>query len=135
MPRGYGVSQLVEALEYSEHVKFRPAFLSSSVAALRRYVRATHGVTILGAGVAAATEVARGEVVMQISIMPFAQRQSFGSLHAAPDRCLRRQLACWPICAIDLHRSVCLRDERLTCSCQNNWQDRKFAGARDREHG
>jgi DNA-binding transcriptional LysR family regulator len=64
MPRGFGVSQLVEALEYSEHVKFRPAFISSSVAALRRYVRATHGVAILGAGVAAAAEVARGEAVM-----------------------------------------------------------------------
>jgi DNA-binding transcriptional LysR family regulator len=64
MPRGYGVSQLVEALEYSEHVKFRPAFMSSSVAALRRYVRATHGVSIIGAGVAAAPEVARGEVVL-----------------------------------------------------------------------
>jgi DNA-binding transcriptional LysR family regulator len=64
MPRGYGVSQLIDALEYSEHVKLRPTFISSSVLALRRYVRATQGVAILGAGVAAATEVARGEVVM-----------------------------------------------------------------------
>ena len=64
MPHGYGVSQLIDALEYSEHVKFRPAFISSSVLALRRYVKATQGVAILGAGVAAAAEMARGELVM-----------------------------------------------------------------------
>ncbi|WP_346283666.1 LysR substrate-binding domain-containing protein [Bradyrhizobium sp. 187] len=38
--------------------------MSSSVVALRRYVRATQGVAILGSGVAAAPDVARGEVVM-----------------------------------------------------------------------
>jgi DNA-binding transcriptional LysR family regulator len=64
MPAGYGVSQLVEALEYSEHVKFRPTFISSSIVALRRYVRTTQGVAIIGAGVAAASEMARGELVM-----------------------------------------------------------------------
>jgi DNA-binding transcriptional LysR family regulator len=64
MPKGYGVSQLVDALEYSEHVRFRPAFISSSIAALRRYVKATHGVAIIGAGVAAAAEMARGELTM-----------------------------------------------------------------------
>jgi DNA-binding transcriptional LysR family regulator len=64
MPHGYGVSQLIDALEYSEHVKFHPAFISSSIAALRRYVRTTQGVAILGSGVAAAPEIERGEAVM-----------------------------------------------------------------------
>jgi DNA-binding transcriptional LysR family regulator len=37
---------------------------SNSIVALRRYVRATLGVAIIGAGVAAAAEIERGEVVM-----------------------------------------------------------------------
>jgi DNA-binding transcriptional LysR family regulator len=64
MPEGYGVSQLVEALEYAEHVRLRPAFTSTSVVALRRYVRTTLGVAIIGAGVAAADDVVGGELVM-----------------------------------------------------------------------
>src|SRR5215207_7708356 len=39
MPPGYGVSRLVELLEYAEHVKLHPAFRSNSVMGLKRFVR------------------------------------------------------------------------------------------------
>jgi DNA-binding transcriptional LysR family regulator len=63
MPRGYGVGRLVELLEYAEHVKLKPSFTSNSVAALKRFVKATDGITLVGAGLAAAPEIKAGEVV------------------------------------------------------------------------
>ena len=63
MPAGYGVGRLVELLEYAEHVKLQPSFTSNSVAALKRFIRATDGVTIIGAGLAAAPEVDAGQLV------------------------------------------------------------------------
>ncbi|WP_276120138.1 LysR substrate-binding domain-containing protein [Pararhizobium qamdonense] len=64
MPPGYGVAQLVEALEYSQHIKFRSAFTSSSIVALKQYVRSTEGVAFMGTGVAVASELANGELVL-----------------------------------------------------------------------
>jgi DNA-binding transcriptional LysR family regulator len=63
MPRGYGVGRLVELLEYAEHVKLQPSFTSNSVAGLKRFVRATDGVTFIGAGLAAAPEMKAGQLV------------------------------------------------------------------------
>jgi DNA-binding transcriptional LysR family regulator len=63
MPPGYGVGRLVELLEYAEHVKLRPSFTSNSVAGLKRFVRATDGVTLIGAGLAAAPEIKAGQLV------------------------------------------------------------------------
>ncbi|WP_018900752.1 LysR family transcriptional regulator [Rhizobium sp. 2MFCol3.1] len=64
MPSGYGVSQLIEALQYSEHITFRPAFTSGSVVALKQYVKSTQGMAFIGAGVAVASEVATGELAL-----------------------------------------------------------------------
>lgn len=64
MPSGYGISQLVEALEYSEHIKLKAAFTSSSVVALKRYVRSTNGIAIIGSGLAAVPEMETGELVL-----------------------------------------------------------------------
>jgi DNA-binding transcriptional LysR family regulator len=63
MPQGYGVGRLVELLEYAEDVKLRPSFMSNSVAALKRFVKSTDGITLIGAGLAAAPEIGAGEVV------------------------------------------------------------------------
>jgi DNA-binding transcriptional LysR family regulator len=63
MPPGYGVGRLVELLEYAENVKLRPSFTSNSVAGLKRFVMATDGVTLIGAGLAAAPEVKAGKLV------------------------------------------------------------------------
>jgi DNA-binding transcriptional LysR family regulator len=63
MPPGYGIGRLVELLEYAEHVKLRPSFTSNSVAGLKRFVRATDGVTLIGAGLAAAPEIKAGQLV------------------------------------------------------------------------
>lgn len=63
MPPNYGVSQLVEMLAYAEHRTLRPSFSSNSVAALKRFVRATNGVTFIGAGPAASAEVESGDLV------------------------------------------------------------------------
>jgi DNA-binding transcriptional LysR family regulator len=63
MPPGYGVGRLVELLEYAEHVKLRPSFTSNSVAGLKRFVSATDGVTLIGAGLAAAPEIKAGDLV------------------------------------------------------------------------
>jgi DNA-binding transcriptional LysR family regulator len=62
MPSGYGVSQLVEALQYSEHITFRPAFTSGSIVALKQYVKSTQGMAFIGAGVAVASDVSTGEL-------------------------------------------------------------------------
>jgi DNA-binding transcriptional LysR family regulator len=64
MPAGYGVSQLIEALEYSEHIKFRPAFVSGSIVAMKQYVRSTNGIAFIGAGVAMASELVGGELML-----------------------------------------------------------------------
>jgi len=63
MPQGYGVGRLVELLEYAEHVELRPSFTSNSVAALKRFVKATDGVTLVGAGLAAEPEIKAGQLV------------------------------------------------------------------------
>jgi DNA-binding transcriptional LysR family regulator len=63
MPPGYGVGILVELLEYAENVKLHAALTSSSVAALKRFVRTTNGVTFIGAGLAAAPEIEAGHLV------------------------------------------------------------------------
>jgi DNA-binding transcriptional LysR family regulator len=64
MPSGYGVAQLVEALEYSEHVTFRAAFTSSSIVAMKQYVRSTLGIAFIGAGIAVASDLAGGELML-----------------------------------------------------------------------
>lgn len=61
MPSNYGVGQLLEALSYAEHLTLHGSFRSNSVAALRRFVLATDGVTFMGAGLALAAELQSGE--------------------------------------------------------------------------
>jgi DNA-binding transcriptional LysR family regulator len=63
MPSGYGVGILVGLLEYAENVKLHATLTSSSVAALKRFVRTTDGVTFIGAGLAAAPETDAGHLV------------------------------------------------------------------------
>jgi DNA-binding transcriptional LysR family regulator len=63
MPPGYGVGRLMELLEYAERVKLSPSFTSNSVAALKRFVRATDGVALVGAGLAAEAEIRAGQLV------------------------------------------------------------------------
>jgi DNA-binding transcriptional LysR family regulator len=63
MPPAYGVGRLVELLEYTERVALHRSFTSNSVAALKRFVRATDGVTLVGAGLAVAQEVEAGQLV------------------------------------------------------------------------
>jgi DNA-binding transcriptional LysR family regulator len=62
MPANYGVSQLLETLSYSEHITLNPGFMSNSVAALRRFVQATDGLSFFGAGLSAAAELDAGEL-------------------------------------------------------------------------
>jgi DNA-binding transcriptional LysR family regulator len=61
MPASYGVAQLLEVLSYAEHLTLHASFRSNSVAALRRFVQATDGVTFMGAGLALAAELQSGE--------------------------------------------------------------------------
>lgn len=63
MPQDYGVGRLVELLEYAEHITLRPSLRCNSVVGLKRFVRSTNGVTFIGAGLAAAPEIASGELV------------------------------------------------------------------------
>jgi DNA-binding transcriptional LysR family regulator len=60
MPPNYGVSQLLEALSYAEHLSLHAGFRSNSVAALKRFVQATDGVSFIGAGLGLAAELAAG---------------------------------------------------------------------------
>jgi DNA-binding transcriptional LysR family regulator len=60
MPPNYGVGQLLEVLSYAEHVRLQASFTSNSVAALKRFVQATDGVTFIGSGLAVAAEVDAG---------------------------------------------------------------------------
>jgi hypothetical protein len=62
MAAGYGVSQVIETLEYAEHIKFNPLLRSNSIVALKRFVRSTDGVTFFFTGAAAAPELAAGQV-------------------------------------------------------------------------
>lgn len=64
MPLGYGVSQVVETLEYAEHVKFNASFRSNSVVGLKRFVRTTNGVALIGAGATTGSEIAAAKLVM-----------------------------------------------------------------------
>ncbi|UUZ75317.1 LysR substrate-binding domain-containing protein [Polaromonas sp. P1(28)-13] len=73
MPPGYGVGRLVELLEYAEHVKLQPALRCNSVVGLKRFVRSTNGVTFVGAGVAAAPEIAAGHLVALRMAHPLCQ--------------------------------------------------------------
>jgi len=61
MPSNYGVTQLLEALAYAEHHSLHGSFRSNSVAALRRFVQATDGITFVGAGLGLAAELQSGE--------------------------------------------------------------------------
>lgn len=61
MPSNYGVAQLLEALSYTEHLTLHASFRSNSVAALKRFVQATDGVTFMGAGLALAAELQSGD--------------------------------------------------------------------------
>jgi DNA-binding transcriptional LysR family regulator len=63
MPPNYGVGQLLELLAYAEHVSLQASFRSNSVAALKRFVQATDGVSFIGAGPAVAAEVETGALV------------------------------------------------------------------------
>lgn len=62
MPSNYGVSQLLDVLSYAEHRTLHASFRSNSVAALKRFVRATDGVTFMGSGLAFAAEAKAGEL-------------------------------------------------------------------------
>jgi len=64
MPEGYGVSQVIETLEYAEHIKFNPLLRSNSIVALKRFVRSTDGATFFFAGAAAAPELEAGQVAL-----------------------------------------------------------------------
>ncbi|MBV8035427.1 MAG: LysR family transcriptional regulator [Pelomonas sp.] len=57
MPSNYGAAQLLEALSYAEHLSLPASFRSNSVAALRRFVQATDGITFMGAGLALAADL------------------------------------------------------------------------------
>jgi DNA-binding transcriptional LysR family regulator len=63
MPATYGVGRLVELMEHADNVKLAPSFTSNSVAALKRFVLETDGVTLVGAGPAAAAEIKAGQLV------------------------------------------------------------------------
>lgn len=63
MPSNYGVGRLIELLEYAEHVKLQASFRSNSVGALKRFVRATNGVTFMGSGIAVEPEIKAGHLV------------------------------------------------------------------------
>jgi DNA-binding transcriptional LysR family regulator len=54
------VSQLLEVLSYAEHMTLHASFRSNSVAALKRFVQATDGVTFMGAGLAFPAEAQAG---------------------------------------------------------------------------
>jgi DNA-binding transcriptional LysR family regulator len=62
MPPAYGVGRLVELLEYAERVTLHRSFTSNSVAALKRFVRETDGVSVIGAGLGVTPEVQAGEL-------------------------------------------------------------------------
>ncbi|MGO4325967.1 LysR family transcriptional regulator [Cupriavidus sp. 2TAF22] len=62
MGPGFGLHQLVRLAEFTEGVQLIPAFTTSSIAMLKRFVVARLGVTFLS-GSAVASEAARGEVV------------------------------------------------------------------------
>ncbi len=64
MPAGYGVSQVIETLEYAEHLKFNPLLRSNSIVALKRFVRSTNGVAFFFAGAAATPELEAGQVAL-----------------------------------------------------------------------
>ncbi|OUM02022.1 LysR family transcriptional regulator [Variovorax sp. JS1663] len=78
MPPAYGVGKLVELLEYAEHVKLHPSLRSNSVAALKRFVGATDGVTFVGAGLAAAAEVEAGRLVTLDLSHPLCRKAKVG---------------------------------------------------------
>ena len=80
MPAGYGVGRLVELLEYAEHLKLRPSFTSNSVAALKRFVRTTDGVTLIGAGLAAEKEIKAGQLVALDLAHPLCRSAKVGLL-------------------------------------------------------
>ena len=63
MPESYGIGRLIAMLEYAEHITLRPSLRANSVAALKRFVRETAGVTFIGAGAAAQPETEAGELV------------------------------------------------------------------------
>ena len=73
MPAGYGVSQLLDAVAYAEHLRLEPSLTSNSLVALKRFVRTTDGVTFIGAGVAAAPEVQAGELALLDIAHPLCQ--------------------------------------------------------------
>ena len=78
MPPAYGVGKLVELLEYAEHVKLHPSLRSNSVAALKRFVRTTDGVTFVGAGLAAAAEIEAGHLVALELSHPLCRKAKVG---------------------------------------------------------
>ena len=73
MPPGYGVGRLVDMLAYAEHVTLQPSLRCNSVMGLKRFVRATDGVTFVGAGVAAAPEIEAGQLVALSLAHPLCQ--------------------------------------------------------------
>lgn len=74
MPANYGVTQLLETLSYAEHMTLRPTFRSNSVAALKRFVRATDGLTFMGAGLTAGAELRSGELCGLDLAYPLSRR-------------------------------------------------------------
>lgn len=74
MPANYGVTQLLETLSYTEHMTLHPSFRSNSVAALKRFVQATDGLTFMGAGLSAAAELDAGELCGLDLAYPLSRR-------------------------------------------------------------
>jgi DNA-binding transcriptional LysR family regulator len=73
MPPDYGVGRLVDMLAYAEHVTLQPTLTCNSVMGLKRFVRATDGVSFVGAGVAAAPEIESGQLVALSLAHPLCQ--------------------------------------------------------------
>ena len=73
MPPGFGVGRLVDMLAYAEHVTLQPTLCCNSVMGLKRFVRATDGVSFIGAGIAAAPEIEAGQLVALPLAHPLCQ--------------------------------------------------------------
>ncbi|MFL9925311.1 LysR family transcriptional regulator [Herbaspirillum lusitanum] len=62
MPPEYGLGKAVQLMAYSENLELNPAFMTNSLASLRRFVSRSDGVSFIG-GFSAFKEIASGELV------------------------------------------------------------------------
>lgn len=81
MAPGFGLHQLIRLAEFAEGVRLQPAFVTSSIEMLKRFVLQRLGITFLSAG-AIAGELERGELV--------ALRSANTALEAARTRVIVR---------------------------------------------